>query len=45
MFLKAGVQILEVYRDASLRAFWCSPEILDRPRKLAVLVHGPQACR
>jgi hypothetical protein len=30
--LEAGLQILEVYRNAGLRAFWGSPEILNSPR-------------
>jgi hypothetical protein len=43
IFLEAGMQILEVYRDASLRGFWCSPEILDRPRNwLPELMGCPQ---
>ena len=32
LFLEAGLQILKVYRNAGLRAFLRSPQILDRPR-------------
>ena len=32
LFLEAGLQILEVYRNTGLRAFWGRPEILNRPR-------------
>jgi hypothetical protein len=31
LFREAGLQILEVYRNAGLRTFRGSPEILDRP--------------
>jgi len=32
LFLETGLQILEVYRNAGLRAFRGRPEILDWPR-------------
>jgi Polyphosphate kinase C-terminal domain 2 len=32
LFLEAGFQILEVYRNPGLRAFWRRPQILNRPR-------------
>src|SRR5882762_10442415 len=31
LLLEAGLQILDVHLNAGLRAFWCSPEILDGP--------------
>src|SRR5208282_4103671 len=43
LFLEAGLQILEVYRNAGLRAFGRSSEILDRPRNwLPQLTRCPQ---
>src|SRR5258708_7024943 len=43
LFLEAGLQILEIYCDAGLRAFWGSPEILDGPRnRLRQLTGCPQ---